>query len=172
MKKNLSLFIIFSGILILMMFASCATAPRGTGKTREVKTGVVPELERAGITGRIIPVDSSGVEIAQEERQKAVINCIPLKEGSQLKERSVTGNPENDGSFIIDLKKDEYFVEIFLEGFYVRSFKVTVEENRRVNLGEITIQRIESGSGIPVKGDEIEEVFMNEGDVSIQPPSH
>jgi hypothetical protein len=172
MKKNLLLLIIFSGILMMIVFASCATAPREARKPPEVKPEVVPQVEKAGIMGRIMPVDSSGVEIAQEVREKAVINCIPLKEGSQLKERSVTENPEPDGSFSMDLKKGEYLVEIFLEGFYVRSFKITVEENRRVNLGDIRIQRIESGSGIPLKGDEIEEIFMNEGDVSIQPPSH
>lgn len=172
MKKNLLYLFIFQAVLMLMVLTSCATAPREARRPAEVKPVVVPQIEKAGITGRIMPVDSSGVEIAQEVRGKAVINCIPLKDDSQLKERSVTGNPEPDGSFSIALKKGQYLVEIFLEGFYVRSFKITVEESRLVNLGEIQIQRIESGSGIPLKGDEIEEIFMNEGDVSIQPPSH
>jgi hypothetical protein len=171
MKKNLLSFAFF-GILMLVILGSCATTRKKGIEPVEVKPEIVVPIERPGIAGRVIPVDSSGKEITQEERDRVIINCIPIEEGSQLKERSVTVNPDAEGSFSIDLKKGEYLIEIFLEGFYVRNFKVVVEDDRRVNLGDIRIQRIEPGSGVPLKGDEIEEVFMNEGDVSIQPPTH
>lgn len=153
------------GILISMVFTACATVKKETVK-------VEPVVERTGIMGRVVPVDSSGAEIVQEDSEKIVINCIPVKKGSQVKDRSITGNSGSDGSFSLDLKSGEWFIEVFLEGFYVKSFHVILGENRRVDMGEIRLQRIESGSGVPLKGDEIEEAFVNEGDVSIQPPTH
>jgi hypothetical protein len=150
--------LVFLGAVLLFFVLSCAT-------TKEQKEG------RAGIKGTIIPVDLKGEEIKEQDKKKIVINCIPVKEGLQLQDNSVTGNARDNGNFELDLRYGEYVVEIFLEGFYVESFYVVLNSGKRKNLGEIMIKRIEPGSGIPLKDDEFEEVIINEGDVNIQPPS-
>jgi hypothetical protein len=83
----------------------------------------------------------------------------------------LNGEEIKEGDFELDLRYGEYIVEVFLEGFYVESFYVVLDSGKRKNLGEIMIQRIETGSGIPLKDDEFEEVIIDEGDVNIQSPS-
>jgi hypothetical protein len=129
------------------------------------------EFVRAGIKGSVIPVDSEGEEIVMEDKEKIIINCIPLVDGVQKTERTITGNAKGNGDFVVDLRGGEYVVEIFLEGFYVNTFNVVLDRNRRENLGKIEIRRIESGTGTPLKDDVGEEVNINEGDVNIQPPT-
>jgi hypothetical protein len=145
-------------VLAALLLASCATTKP-------------EEFVRAGIKGSVIPVDSEGEEIVMEDKEKIIINCIPLVDGVQKTERTVTGNAKRNGDFVVDLRGGEFVVEIFLEGFYVKTFNVVLDRNRRENLGKIEIRRIESGTGTPLKDDVGEEVNINEGDVNIQPPT-
>jgi hypothetical protein len=128
------------------------------------------ELERAGIKGEVIPVDSNGEEIGMEDKEEIIVNCIPIREGIQLVDRTVTENAKKNGEFNVELRGGDFVVEIFLEGFYVETFYVTLDKNRRKNLGKVEIERIETGSGKPIKDEAIEDVITNEGDVNIQPP--
>jgi hypothetical protein len=154
------IFLIASAMMLISLatFFSCATLKP-------------EEFERAGIKGSVVPVDSDGNEIVMEDKEKIIINCIPLKEDEQQPDMTVTGNARSDGSFQIDLRGGEYDVEIFLEGFYVVSFRIVIDRNRMKNLDEIRLTRIESGTGKPLKDDVDDEVILNEGDVNIQPPS-
>jgi hypothetical protein len=142
---------------VLALMISCAT-------TRP------EEFERAGIKGSVIPVDSRGDEIVMEDKEKILVNCIPVRDGVQLVDRTVIGNARSDGDFSVDLRGGDYVVEIFLEGFYVQTFYVVLDRNRRKNLGKVEIKRIESGTGTPLKDEAGEDVIINEGDVNIQPP--
>jgi len=148
-------------VFLMLLFPSCATE----------KVEIVEHVEHTGIKGTVKPVDSSGNEIILQDKGNIIINCIPVQNGVQIQDRSMTANAKDDGSFVIELKGGEYFVEVFLEGFYVNSFSINLEKNLRKNLGEITIQRIETASGIPLKDDEFEEAITGEGDVAIQPPA-
>ena len=124
-----------------------------------------------GIKGQVVPVDKSGNEIDRQDRDNIVINLIRLKDGSPVADHSVTANPKADGHFLVHLKPGSYAVEIFLQGFYVESFQVMVEENQTIDLGSIELERIESVSGKPIKGGTGDEVTLSEGDVNIQPPT-
>jgi hypothetical protein len=144
--------------LALSLFGSCATTKP-------------EEFERAGIKGSVVPVDSKGEEIGMEDKEKIIINCIPVEDGMQKTDRIITDNPKGNGDFVVELRGGEYVVEVFLEGFYVRTFNVVLDRNRKENLGKIEIKRIESGTGTPMRDDVGEEVITNEGDVNIQPPA-
>jgi len=146
-------------VIGLLLLSSCATTKP-------------EEFERAGIKGTVVPVDSQGEEIVMEDKEEIIINCIPVQGEVQLGDRTVTENARGNGDFVVELRGGEYVVEIFLEGFYVRTFNVVLDRNRRENLGEIEIQRIESGTGTPLKDVEGEDVIANEGDVNIQPPTN
>jgi len=124
-----------------------------------------------GMKGQIIPVDRAGEEIVYQERENIIINLMLLKEGSPIEDQTITFNPELDGSYFAVLATGEYAVEIFLKGFYVESFNITVEEAQVLDLGIIEIREIEAGTGVPIKGEKTDEVILNEGDVNIQPPS-
>ena len=124
-----------------------------------------------GMKGQIIPVDRAGEEIVYQERENIIINLMLLKEGSPIEDQTITFNPELDGSYFAVLATGDYAVEIFLKGFYVESFKITVEEAQILDLGIIEIREIEAGTGVPIKGEKTDEVILNEGDVNIQPPS-
>jgi len=124
-----------------------------------------------GMKGQIIPVDRAGEEIVYQERENIIINLMLLKEGSPIEDQTITFNPELDGSFFAVLATGEYAVEIFLKGFYVESFNITVEEAQVLDLGIMEIREIEAGTGVPIKGEKTDEVILNEGDVNIQPPS-
>jgi hypothetical protein len=144
--------------IVLSMFGSCATTkPK--------------EFERAGIKGSVVPVDSKGDEIVMEDKEKIIINCIPVEDGMQKTDRTITVNAKGNGDFVAELRGGEYVVEVFLEGFYVRTFNIVLDRNRKENLGKIEITRIESGTGTPMRDDVGEEVITNEGDVNIQPPT-
>ena len=127
-------------------------------------------LKRAGIKGSVIPVDSDGEEIVMEDKENIIINCIPVKDGVQVVDKSIVGNAKSNGDFAVDLRGGEFVVEVFLEGFYVESVTVLLDRNRRKNLGKIKIRRIETGRGMPLEDDISEELIINEGDVNIQPP--
>jgi len=137
------------------------------------KEAVKVEEERAisGIKGIIIPVDQSGNEITQQERGKIVINCIPLREGRPVEGKTITKNPETDGSFIMELKEGEYNIEFFLNGFNVTSFRVEVKQEEIIDLGSVKLAKIETVQGKPILESQTEKKILNEGDVNIQPPS-
>ncbi len=124
-----------------------------------------------GMKGQIIPVDSAGGEIAYQERENIIVNLLPLRNGSLAEEQSITFNPEADGSFTVNLKPGMYAVEVFLKGFYVESFQITVQEDQIVDLDIIKLEKIETVSGKPIKGETGDEVTLSEGDVNIQPPT-
>ena len=151
----------FVGVAAVLIFSliasSCATTkPK--------------EYERAGIKGSVVPVDSDGEEIVMEDKENIIINCIPVKDGVRMVDRSIVENARPDGDFAVDLRGGEFVVEVFLEGFYVESITVLLDRNRRKNLGKIKIRRIETGRGVVIEDDIREELIINEGDVNIQPP--
>jgi len=144
-------------LIISLIASSCATTkPK--------------EYERAGIKGSVIPVDSDGEEIVMEDKENIVINCIPVKDGVKMVDKSIVGNAKPNGDFVVDLRGGEFVVEVFLEGFYVERINVLLDRNRRKNLGKIKIRRIETGRGVVLEEDISEELIINEGDVNIQPP--
>ncbi len=142
---------------VFLITVSCATSEKTI-------------VERAGIKGLVVPVDASGNEIEMQDRGGAIINCIPVWEGTQKQEMVVTANAQGDGSFSVDLPGGEYVVEIFLEGFYVKTFHLDLKTGKRYNLGKITLLKIEVGEGKPLKDGGPEEHLGSEGDVTIQPP--
>ncbi len=127
-------------------------------------------VERVGIKATVVPIDASGNEIEMQDRGGVIINCVPVQEGTQKQEMVVTANAQSDGNFSIDLPGGEYMVEIFLEGFYVKSFHLDLKTGKRFNLGKITLRKIEVGEGVPLKDGGQEENIGSEGDVTIQPP--
>lgn len=144
-------------LIISLMASSCATTkPK--------------EYERAGIKGSVVPVDSEGEEIVMEDKENIIINCIPVKDGVQMVDKSIVGNAKPNGDFAVELRGGEFVVEVFLEGFYVERTTVLLDRNRRKNLGKIKIRRIETERGVPLEEDISEELIINEGDVNIQPP--
>ncbi|KPJ87917.1 MAG: hypothetical protein AMS17_07165 [Spirochaetes bacterium DG_61] len=149
---------LFLLICILFSLGSCASFKK-------------KEAFEEGIKGQIIPVDKSGDVIQFQKRDNVLINLIPLKGGSYSEEHSITANPKPDGNFQVRLKPGAYGVEIFLEGFYVESVQITVQEGQTIDLGVVKLQRIESVSGKPIKGETGDEVTLSEGDVNIQPPT-
>ena len=157
MNRRMILIIIISTIIFCIITA-CATL-----KTRDKLI--------EGIQGQIVPVNKTEEEIFSLERENILINCVPLKNGSQLDEQSITYNPDSDGSFFLDLKSGEYSIEIFQKGFHVISLHVQVIKDQISDVGEIELREIEVDRGVPIKGGGEEDVIMNEGDVNIQPPS-
>ncbi len=154
-------------IFTILSLISCATV-----KTREEKHKEIEVIsKRTGITGVLIPVDKDGREIIYQEKEKIIVNLIPIKDGHKLFEQSLVINPESNGSFKYNLNQGEYFVEIFLKGFFVNNFEITIPEDEFVDLGVIKLKKIEADSGEPLKGEDSEEVILNEGDVNIEPPS-
>ncbi len=143
--------------VVLLIAVSCATREKTI-------------VDRAGIKGTVVPTDASGNEIEMQDRGGVIINCIPLREGKQKQEMAITANTQNDGSFSIGLPGGEYMIEIFLEGFYVKSFHLDLKAGKRYNLGKIALRKIEVGEGMPLKNSEQKENIGSEGDVTIQPP--
>jgi hypothetical protein len=152
------IFMVIISFIIFGMITACATL-----KTREKLI--------EGIQGQIVLVNKTEEEISSLERENILINCVPLKNGSQLDEQSITYNPDPDGSFFLDLKSGEYSIEIFQKGFHVISLRVDVKKDQISDVGEIELREIEVDRGVPIKGGGEEDVIMNEGDVNIQPPS-
>jgi len=167
-------YIVYISVLTIFIIGvvSCAT--------------VKPEIvEETGIMGVVVPVNKEKEEIDYQERDKIVLNFVPMKNGKSifnksisnksisnksLSNKSFTINPEKDGSFKIYLEPEEYRLEIFLKGFYVKTVNLSIAKGQLLKLGEIMIQKIEPEPGIPLKGSESEENFFNEGDVNIQQP--
>jgi hypothetical protein len=143
--------------LAVMFTTSCATSRMG-------------DLRQSGIRGRVTPVDENGEEIKMQDKDKIIITALPLKNSTPDLDRATTVNAKNDGTFTVDLREGKYVVEIFLEGFYVWSGDVALEGKRRKNLGEISLARIMTEAGLPIRGDEGEVPIGSEGDVNIQPP--
>jgi hypothetical protein len=143
--------------LVLITVTSCATDR-------------LRSMRRSGIRGKVIPVDESGDEIRMQDKDEIIITALPVKNTGPDVDNATTANAKNDGSFSIDLREGRYVVEIFLEGFYVFSRELVLEGKRKDNLGAIEITRIQSETGIPIRGDDREEPVGSGGDVNIQPP--
>jgi len=129
------------------------------------------EVPEEGMKGKIVPVDLHGEELSYPELQNVIINCMPLKEGRLMEGRSITANPDKKGNFVVNLKQGEYAVEIFLKGFFVKSFQIIIEEGTITDLEILKLREIEAGSGEPIMGESADGMILNEGDVNIQPPS-
>jgi hypothetical protein len=143
-----------------MIGSSCATLETGKEGARF-----------AGVTGIVVPVDTQGKEIVYQEKQNIRIDLIPIVNGEKEVNRTVSINPRADGSFTRELGNGNYAVEIFLEGFYVKSFTITIRNNELLDLGVINIQKIETELGAPLKEGQKGDTTINEGDVTIEPPS-
>ncbi len=155
---RLLVFIIFVGLIITI--AGCASIKK---KKAEVITG---------IHGVVIPVDEKGNELVLQDRSKIIINVVPVENEGRKYESSITVNANSDGKFQVKLKKGEYEVEIFLEGFYVKSFNIKLEEGQFMDLGRVYLKKIQPKSAAPIKENEEHMNIQNEGDVNIQPPSY
>ncbi|UCB45103.1 MAG: hypothetical protein JSV25_12925 [Spirochaetota bacterium] len=147
-------------LLLTLIGTSCATL-----KTEE------GEVVSEGITGILVPVDAYGNEIVFQEKEKILVNLTPIEDGERFFDNTLTFNPRPDGSFASKLDDGNYAVEIFLDGFYVKNFEITVNENEILDLGVINIEKIETEIAAPLKEGHTEEVIINEGDVNIEPPS-
>ncbi len=157
-------YLYYSGMVVLIIFLSISLFSCASLKSkREVLTG---------IKGTVIPVDEKGRELILQDRSKIIINVVPINNTESDYDRSITVNSDSNGNFEVELKPGSYSVEIFLEGFYVKSFKVELMEKEFKDLGKIYLKRIESQSASPIKDGGEETIIQNEGDVNIQPPSY
>ena len=167
--KNATIILIF---LLTMIGTSCATLKPEKETEIEIETEIETEEVRfEGITGILVPVDAYGNEIVFQEKEKILVKLIPIIDGERLFDRVLTFNPRSDGSFTSEAGDGNYAVEIFLDGFYVKSFEITIHKDELLDLGVIDIQKIEAEMGSPLKGERTEEHIINEGDVNIEPPS-
>jgi len=123
------------------------------------------------IKGVVIPVNDKGEVITEQNREKIIINIIRIENGT-TQGNSITINPDGSGNFFVKLEKGEYSIEVFLEGFYVKSFNVKLGTGEIIDLGKIYLKKIETESASPIKGGESSSTILNEGDVNIQPPTY
>ncbi len=153
-------FLFTSSLLLLLLFMvfSCASVGKRTGGAQ-------------GVTGTIVLMDEEGEEIGYPGREEALVNCVPLRDGERSLDRALRLSPSADGTFFGRLEKGKYTIEVFLQGFYVRSIDVTVFQDETVDLGTIELQRIKTDPGEPVKAEPEQDVILKEGDVNIEPPS-
>jgi hypothetical protein len=153
------------------MLCSCATPkPRETSIYVPMKS--VPERRESatGLKGSVVLADESGKELSFGDRDKILVNIVPVREEKRIEEKALVLNPGQDGSFQVRLKEGEYFFEVFLKGFHVESRTVLVRKGSVLDLGAVKITRISTGGAAPVMGDKREEPPPNVGDVNIQPP--
>jgi|WetSurSiteA1Bulk_404760.scaffolds.fasta_scaffold30377_2 hypothetical protein len=153
------------------MLCSCATPkPRETSIYVPMKS--VPERRESatGLKGSVVLADESGKELSFGDREKILVNIVPVREEKRIEEKALVLNPGQDGSFQVRLKEGEYFFEVFLKGFHVESRTVLVRKGSVLDLGAVKITRISTGGAAPVMGDKREEPPPNVGDVNIQPP--
>jgi hypothetical protein len=155
-----SRYIVFSmfWFALLILITACATLKPGKEKYD-------------GFYGVVVPVDSKGKEIELQDREKVIINCVPVSGGILTSDGPFTFNPDTDGKFVAKLRHGEYSVEIFLKGFYVKSFKITITEGELIDIGVVRLEEITAEEGEPIMNDDSDEVILNEGDVNIEPPS-
>jgi len=123
------------------------------------------------IKGVVIPVNDKGEVITEQNREKIIINIIRIENGT-TQGNSITINPDGSGNFFVKLEEGEYSIEVFLEGFYVKSFNVKLGTGEIIDLGKIYLKKIETESASPIKGGESSSTTLNEGDVNIQPPTY
>ncbi|MBN2325147.1 MAG: hypothetical protein JXQ30_15565 [Spirochaetes bacterium] len=153
--------ILFIPVTILfLLFAACSCAT------------VEKKAERLqGITGRVVLTDDEGGEIEHPPSEDILVNVVPVVAGERRYDRASRLFPSKDGTFFGSLEKGQYTIEVFLQGFYVRSIDVTMPSDRVIDLGTIELQRIRIDPGMPVKAEPEEGVILKEGDVNIEPPS-
>ncbi len=157
MNSKYILFIVF-GFSFLIFVAACATL-----KPKEDKFD--------GFFGIVKPVNRNDEEIVYQDRDKVIINCIPVRREIPASDGPFTFNPDADGNFVAKLQYGEYSVEIFLNGFYVKSFNITIPEGELIDIGIVELKEIAADEGEPVMGEDSEEMLLHEGEVNIQPPS-
>mgnify|MGYP000017518841 CR=1 FL=1 len=161
MKRKLNLRkILVLSIIILLGFSTFSCTTRQKRK--------IERIPETGIMGVIIPVSGEGEIIESQPRDEVVINCTFMDNGGG---KVYTVNPDPEGRFKVLLKNGNYRIEIFLKGFKVKSLEVNIPPNTMLDLGEIKLVRIETQMGKPFLGEEDQTPLLNEGDVSIQPPS-
>lgn len=158
MIRVITVTICMSTILLLAIVSSCATVEKEEVKVQKIR-------------GSVLPVDEYGNEILHIEKERILVNLVPVIDNKRLYDRSISFTPRSDGGFAKVLGAGEYTVELFLEGFYVRSIDITVHKGETLDLGVVRIERIEADLGAPVMGDEEKDVILNGGDVNIEPPS-
>jgi hypothetical protein len=157
MYRRYLLFILL-GILFLIFISACAT--------------VKPKRDKFdGFFGIVKPVDRNGEEIIYQDREKVIINCTPVKEGGPASNGPYTFNPGPDGKFVAKLRQGEYSVEIFLNGFYVKSFNIAILEGELIDIGVVELEEIAAYEGEAVMDEDSDDMILHEGDVNIQPPS-
>ena len=143
-----------TGFLLLIFITACATV-----KPKEAKFD--------GFTGIVKPVDKNGEEIVYQDKQKVIINCTPLKGNMPASDKPFTFNPDSDGKFVAKLQHGEYSVEIFLNGFYVKSFNITIPEGELIDIGIVDLKEIAANEGKPLMDEGSDETTLHEGDVTI-----
>ena len=149
---------ILFGFSFLFFISSCAT--------------VKPKKEKFdGFFGIVEPVDRNGEEIVYQDREKVIINCTPVNRGGPASDGPFTFNPDPDGSFVAKLRHGEYSVEIFLKGFYVKSFNIIIPEGELIDIGIVELEEIKAGEGEAFMDEDSDDMTLHEGDVNIQPPS-
>ncbi len=158
MRRARPITVAVSIMFLVVLLLSCATVEK-------------EKAEFQGVTGELLPVDEFGNEIVYLKKEKILINLVPIVDGKRLFDESFSFIPRSDGGFTRELGSGTYTVEVFLKGFYVRSFDITVNAGETVDLDVIKIEKIEAGLGAPVMGEENSDVILNGGDVNIEPPS-
>ena len=158
MRRARPITVAVSIMFLVVLLLSCATVEK-------------EKAEFQGVTGELLPVDEFGNEIVYLKKEKILINLVPIVDGKRLFDESFSFIPRSDGGFTRELGSGTYTVEVFLKGFYVRSFDITVNAGETVDLAGMKIENIEAGLGAPVMGEENSDVILNGGDVNIEPPS-
>ena len=157
MNSKYILFIVL-GVSFLIFIAACAT--------------IKPKKDKFdGFFGIVKPVNKNGEEIVYQDTENVIINCIPVKGEIPASDGPFTFNPDADGTFAAKLHHGEYSVEIFLNGFYVESFNITIPEGELLDIGIVELKEITADEGEPVMGEDFDGMILHEGDVNIQPPS-
>lgn len=153
-------FLVISGFLLLLLtfVFSCATVEKQAGGAQ-------------GAAGTVVLTNEEGEDAGYPPKEDVLVNFVPVMDGERRFDRSVRIFPSADGIFFGRLEKGKYTIEVFLQGFYVRSIDITVLQDRVTDLGIIKLQRIMTDPGMPVKAGPEQDVILKEGDVNIEPPS-
>ena len=174
--KKFRVYLFLSFLVGLAVLYSCA-APKSKKRTPSVPpapkpppTAPVGKKPVTGMKGSIVLVDEHGEVISYQSKASAVLSVSLTRDGKPVEAKTTSINPEEDGSFFVSLKEGAYSVEVFLKGFHVESFTVSVSKNEVINVGTVTVKRFEPEGGKPAKGPAGDELLPNEGDVNIQPP--
>jgi hypothetical protein len=160
----------------LTVLYSCAApkpkehAPSAPLPPKAPPAAPVEQKPVTGMKGFVVLVDERGEVISYRGSASAVLSVKLARDGKPVEGKTSSINPEEDGSFFIALKEGTYSVEVFVKGFHVESFTVSVPRNEVIDVGTVTVKKFEAEGGRPAKGGSNEAPPLNEGDVNIQPP--